>query len=104
MFETKIFSALGDPIRLEIVKRLSYGKPQTITSVSSNLDITRQGARKHLKVLEDAKLVLLIPHGRDTEVILQRKTLEKGKTFIQKLEKQWDIRLEALKGFVENDI
>lgn len=103
MVEAEIFRALGDPIRIEIVTRLSKGEPHTITSVSNNLEISRQGARKHLQVLVDAQLILLIPRGRDTDVVLQRKTLDKGKAFIAKLEKQWDSRLEALRDFVDSE-
>lgn len=101
MQEAEIFRALGDPIRIEIITRLSSGKPHTISSVSDDLEITRQGARKHLQVLADAHLIMLVPRGRDTDVILQRKTLDKGKAFIAKLEKQWDARLEALRDFVD---
>lgn len=101
MVEAEIFRALGDPIRIEIVTRLANGEPHTISSVSNNLAITRQGARKHLQVLVDAKLILLVPKGRDTDVVLQRKTLDKANAFIQKIEKQWDARLEALRDFVD---
>ena len=103
MVEAEIFHALGDVTRLEIVTRLSKGEPHTISSVSSDLEISRQGARKHLQVLVDAQLIMLKPRGRDTDVVLQRKTLDKGKAFIAKLEKQWDTRLIALRDFVEND-
>lgn len=103
MVEAEIFRALGDPIRIEIVMRLSKGEPHTISSVSSDLEISRQGARKHLQVLADAQLIMLKPRGRDTDVVLQPKTLDKGKVFIAKLEKQWDARLIALRDFVEND-
>jgi DNA-binding transcriptional ArsR family regulator len=99
-----LFRALGDPTRLEIVRRLASGEPHTISSVSSKLNITRQGARKHLQILVDAHVVSLNPKGRDTEVRLLRDTLGKGQAFIEKLERQWDKRLEALRKFVEKNI
>jgi DNA-binding transcriptional ArsR family regulator len=97
----EIFKALGDPIRLEMVQRLSRGSSYTITSVSGELGITRQGARRHLEVLEHARLIILTPRGRDVIVQLDPKSLDQAKTFIAKLEKQWDRRLLALKEFVE---
>lgn len=99
----EIFKALGDPIRLEMVQRLSSGSSYTISHVSSNLGITRQGARKHLEVLEQAQLVLLESKGRDVLVQLNPKTVDTAKAFIAKLEKQWDTRLAALKAFAEKD-
>jgi DNA-binding transcriptional ArsR family regulator len=98
-----LFRALGDPTRLEMVQRLARGGNHTITSVSSNLKITRQGARKHLQILEDAKVVSLKPRGRDTEVRLLRDSLDQGRSFIANLEKKWDLRLQALRRFVENE-
>lgn len=101
MQEAQLFRALGDPIRLEMVRRLASGESYTITTVSSGLKITRQGARKHLQVLADAQLVALKPKGRDTQVVLLRNTLDQGRALITELEKKWDMRLQALKQFVE---
>jgi DNA-binding transcriptional ArsR family regulator len=103
MGTAELFRALGDPTRLEMVRRLSSGTPYTMTSVSSGLKITRQGARKHLQILADAKLVTLKPKGRDTHVVLEREALERGKAFIAELERQWDMRLEALREFVDGE-
>ena len=97
-----VFRALGDPVRLEMVKRLSAGAPFTIAAVSKGFEISRQGVRKHLQVLADADLVELKPKGRDVLVELQPAQIEQAKAFIGELEKLWDKRLEALKRFVEN--
>ncbi len=101
--EAVIFNALGDQTRLTIVKRLSVGKYFTITEVSSGLNITRQGVRRHLQVLEDAELINLKPVGRDVLVQLNPGSLEKAKKMIQTLEQQWDKRLKDLKNFVEGN-
>ncbi|MDQ3098746.1 MAG: helix-turn-helix domain-containing protein [bacterium] len=103
MKAANLFRALGDPTRLEMVLRLSSGDIYTITTVSNGLGITRQGARKHLQLLADANVITLEPKGRDTEVHLNRDTLERGKAFITELELRWDRRLEALRQFVERD-
>ena len=101
MIEAEIYKALGDPIRLEIVKRLSARSTCTIGELSMNLGISRQGARKQLQVLVDANVVHLKQHGRLTDVTLDTKTLLIARAFITKLEHQWDDRLEALKKYVE---
>lgn len=101
MIEAEIYKALGDPIRLEIVKRLSARSKCTIGELSTNLGISRQGARKQLQVLVDANVVHLKQHGRLTDVTLDTKTLLIARAFITKLEHQWDDRLEALKKYVE---
>ena len=99
----EVFKALGDPIRLEIVQRLSRGEAVTIGGVSGDLGVTRQGARKHLQVLVDAHVVRLEPKGRDVHVRLEAKPLEDAKEFIAEVERRWDGRLEALRQFVEDN-
>lgn len=101
MKEAEIYKALGDPIRLKMVMRLADGLPTTIGDLSSNLGISRQGARKQLQVLVAAEVVHLYPKGRETQVTLDDGTLKIARDFIAKLESQWDRRLDALKSFVE---
>ena len=103
MAVVELFRALGDPSRLEMVRRLSSGELYTINSISKGLEITRQGARKHLQILADAHLIVLEPKGRDTSVRLDRETLEQGRAFIAELELRWEKRLEALRHFVDDE-
>lgn len=98
-----VFKALGDPVRLEMVRRLSDGASVTIGALASGFGITRQGVRKHLQVLADALLVSLRPQGRETMVRLQPEVLAFAKAHILELEARWDVRLAALKAFVESD-
>ncbi|KXI29173.1 ArsR/SmtB family transcription factor [Paraglaciecola hydrolytica] len=102
MIEADIYKALGDPIRLEIIKRLTRGSPYTITELSDNLGISRQGARKQIQVLVSSNLVQLKPQGRETQVILDTATLQIARKFIAKLESQWELRLHALKRLTED--
>ncbi len=103
MLVAETFKALGDPIRLEMIERLSDGSRRSVGSLFDGLGLTRQGARKHLQVLADAELVTLEIKGRQTEVSLDPTTLASAKTFIAGLELQWDQRLVALRDFVEEN-
>ena len=96
-----VFRALGDPVRLKMVQRLTEGRPATISVVSAGLGITRQGARKHLQVLAAAGLVPLEPKGREVTVGLEVGSLGSARAFISELGNRWDARLDALKEFVE---
>ncbi len=96
-----IYKALGDPIRLEIVKRLSTKPTCTVGELSTNLGVSRQGARKQLQVLVNADIVALKQCGRQTDVSLNKHSLQVAREFIAQLERQWDNRLEALKIYVE---
>jgi DNA-binding transcriptional ArsR family regulator len=97
----ELFRALGEPTRLVMVERLSNGKPHTISSLSEGLTISRQGARKHLQILADAKIITLATKGRNTAVELDRHTLDICKKFIDTLGVRWEKRLEALRDVVD---
>ncbi len=101
MVEADIYKALGDPIRLEMIRRLTTSRVCTVGELSGDLGISRQGARKQLQVLVDAQVVRLTQHGRSTDVTLEIETLQKARAFITRIEQQWDERLNALKRFVE---
>ena len=54
---SKVFAALGDPTRRDLVARLAR-RDATLTELASSYDVSVQAVAKHLKVLEDAGLVL----------------------------------------------
>ena len=101
--EAQIFKALGDPVRLKIVKRLSDGSGRTMGELTGGLGISRQGARKQVEVLVAARLLRLRTKGRTVSVTLDAGSLKKGRDFIEMLERQWDRRLLRLKRTVERD-
>jgi DNA-binding transcriptional ArsR family regulator len=101
MTEVQLFKALGDPLRLTLVKRLSDGTSYTMGDLTEGLGVTRQAARKQLQVLASAKVVQLKPNGREVMVVLNIESFKSGRDFITSLENKWDKRLMKLKNFVE---
>jgi DNA-binding transcriptional ArsR family regulator len=53
---SRVFAALGDPTRRDMVARLARGDA-TLTELATSYDVSVQAVSKHLKVLEDAGLV-----------------------------------------------
>jgi len=53
---SRVFSALADPTRRDIVARLAVGDA-TVSELAQPYQVTIQAVSKHLKVLEDAGLV-----------------------------------------------
>jgi DNA-binding transcriptional ArsR family regulator len=53
---SRVFSALSDPTRRDLVARLAVGDA-TVNELAAPYDVTLQAVSKHLKVLEDAGLV-----------------------------------------------
>ena len=59
-----IFKALSDPARRLILDQLRTRDGQTLTDIEAHFDMTRFGVMKHLKVLEDAGLIVTTKRGR----------------------------------------
>ena len=60
-----IFRALADPTRRLLLDRLFERDGRTLTELESQLEMTRFGVMKHLRVLEDAALVVTRRRGRE---------------------------------------
>lgn len=54
---SQVFSALGDPIRRDLVSRLAVGGDATATELAKAYDVSFQAVTKHLKVLQDAGVI-----------------------------------------------
>jgi DNA-binding transcriptional ArsR family regulator len=60
-----VFKALADRTRRFLLDLLYERDGRTLTELESGLDMTRFGVMKHLKVLEDAGLVVTKKSGRE---------------------------------------
>jgi DNA-binding transcriptional ArsR family regulator len=60
-----VFKALADPTRRFLLDLLYQRDGRTLTELESELDMTRFGVMKHLRVLEDAGLVVARRSGRE---------------------------------------
>ena len=61
----KVFKALAAPERRMLLDLLRAANGQTLGEFCAHLDMSRQAVTKHLKVLEDASLVVCIWQGRE---------------------------------------
>jgi len=62
--EDRVFKALADPTRRSLLDRLFAHDGLTLSELESELDMTRFGVMKHLKVLESG-LVVSRKSGRE---------------------------------------
>ena len=61
----RVFKALADPTRRGLLDRLFERDGRTLTELEAGQDMTRFGVMKHLRVLEDAGLVVTRRRGRE---------------------------------------
>ena len=63
--DDRVFKALGDPTRRHLLDRLFERDGRTLTELESELEMTRFGVMKHLRLLEEAGLVVARRQGRE---------------------------------------
>ena len=65
MDDDRVFKALADPTRRFLLDLLFARDGRTLTELESELEMTRFGVMKHLKVLKEAGLVITRRNGRE---------------------------------------
>jgi DNA-binding transcriptional ArsR family regulator len=65
MDDDRVFKALADPTRRFLLDLLFARDGRTLTELESELEMTRVGVMKHLRVLEEAGLVVTRRSGRE---------------------------------------
>jgi DNA-binding transcriptional ArsR family regulator len=63
--DDRVFKALADPTRRQLLDLLFARDGRTLTELESGIEMTRYGVMKHLRVLEDADLVVTRRSGRE---------------------------------------
>lgn len=100
--QAPLFAALGDETRLALVKKLSGGRPHSISELTTGSKLTRQAITKHLRVLENVGIVHGVRSGRESLFEFDPRPLDEAKGYLDFVSGQWDQALARLKSFVED--
>ena len=92
-------SALGDPIRREMVERLARG-PMAVGELAAHLPVTRPAVSQHLKVLKEAKLVRDRAEGTRRIYFIDPAGFGQIRTWLDRF---WDDSLAAYAKAVEQE-
>lgn len=99
---TQLFKAIADPTRRDIFHVLVIASTAlSITQISNQFEISRQGVTKHIKTLEDAGLVNLDSIGRERFCYANAKPLKELHTWMTFYEQFWDDSLDNLGNYLD---
>ncbi len=99
---TRLFKAIADPTRRDIFHALVIASSAlSISQISNQFDITRQGITKHIKTLEEAGLVHLENKGRERFCIVNANPLKELNKWLQFYEQFWDDSLQDLGNYLD---
>ena len=96
-----MFSALADPTRREVIRRLSEHGPSTLSEIAAGLPVSRQAVAKHLSMLGQAGLVGATGEDRRRRYVLTPEPRAHAMGWMVDVGAEWDARLGALKRHVE---
>ncbi len=92
---SRVFSALADPTRREILARLGQGDA-TVTELAEPFSISLPAISRHLKVLEGAGLIARDRRAQWRTSSLRAAPLKQATTWIEHLGDLWDERFDRL--------
>ena len=99
--DDELWSAVGDPIRRQMLDLLLTDGSGTATTLSERLPITRQAVAKHLGVLDRVGLVHATPSGRERLYEVDEAQLARAVAQLSSVGATWDARLRRIKRIAE---
>ncbi|MBV1871867.1 MAG: metalloregulator ArsR/SmtB family transcription factor [Gammaproteobacteria bacterium] len=98
----EVFRALADDKRRDILMLLS-DQDMTIGDVVDKFDITRAAVKKHLKILEEGKLISVHVRGRERINRLEPMAFQAATEWLSFFSQYWDTHLNKLSTAIENE-
>lgn len=92
---SRVFTALSDPIRRDMVGRLADGDA-TVNELAEPYDVTVQAVSKHLKVLEDAGVVSRSRDAQRRPVHLEAEVFDLMTKWIERYRRRAEERYHRL--------
>lgn len=98
---SRVFAALADPTRREILVRLSQG-PATVGELAEPFPISLPAVSRHLKVLEHAGLIARDRRAQWRTNTLRAEPLKEATTWMEHLSQLWDERFGRLDAYLHS--
>lgn len=99
----RVFQAVAEPTRRALLNRLRSEGTLSLGELAEPLDMSRQAATKHLKILEEAGLVTTWWCGRVKLHHLNAEPLGEVVDWLAPYSAAWDRRLEKLWSYLEGE-
>ena len=95
-----VFQAIADPNRRAILGLLAQQR-LTLNGVVENFRISRPAVSRHIKILKECGLVVVIPQGRERFVEVKFDRLDEVTKWIEQYRQIWEARFNRLDDLLE---
>jgi DNA-binding transcriptional ArsR family regulator len=97
-----VFHALSDSTRRSMLAQL-VRKERSVSELAKPYRMSLAGVSKHLKVLEEARVVEKIREGRTFRCRANLKPLDEVSELLEELGMFWRAQLDSLEAFLQNN-
>ncbi|MFN8434038.1 MAG: metalloregulator ArsR/SmtB family transcription factor [Anaerolineales bacterium] len=95
-----VFQAIADPNRRAILALLSQQR-LTLNGVAENFRISRPAVSRHIKILKECGLVVVIPQGRERFVEARFDKLEEVSRWVEQYRQMWEEKFNRLDDLLD---
>ena len=95
-----VFQAIADPNRRAILSLLARQR-MTLNSVAENFRISRPAVSKHIRILKECGLVVVIPQGRERYCEARFDKLNEVTAWVEEYRQLWEQRFDRLDDLLE---
>ena len=92
----RVFHALADSTRRDIVARVMGGEPASVSALAARYAMSFAAVQKHVAVLESAGLVTKQTLGRERIVHAAPERIARARDLLAELEELWRARFSQL--------
>ena len=90
-----VFQAIADPNRRAILSLLASQR-LTLNGVADNFRISRPAVSRHIKILKECGLVVVIPRGRERYCEVRFDRLNEVTQWVEQYRQMWEARFDRL--------
>jgi len=94
-----VFQAIADPTRRAMIGLLA-GQTMTLNAVAGHFDISQPAVSKHIRILTECGLVVIVKQGRERHCTARLHTLQEVVSWAEQYRAFWNSRLDTLEKLV----
>ena len=97
-----VFQAIADPTRRAMIGLLA-SRTMTVSDVADNFYMSQPAISKHIKILTECGLVVMVKHGREKRCRANLGALEEVAKWAEQHLAFWNNRLDKLEELLNNE-
>ncbi len=94
-----VFQAIADPTRRAIIGLLA-GKTLTLNAVAENFKISQPAVSKHMRILTECGLVMIVKQGRERHCSARLQALQEVVQWAEQYRLFWNNKLDKLEDLL----